>query len=187
MNKVQLYDCCGAQHIFSFPASPTITISVIGYRSDYGSDRIAVSAKTWLEIQLSDKVVDGYVQYRHNNHNYRIPVANPGLTTCVLASWQHRHWDATLRELGFTCVVNNVRNRNSGNRLYFYVRIERPFQGGPKRNRPRWHVDGVPVRGVRLKPDASPYRVRHPVTGLRVFPQPIVRPAEDPDKIRLVV
>lgn len=49
---------------------------------------------------------------------------NPGLTTVCITSYQNKYWGDWLVDHGFHLVCNNVKNRNSDNQLFLYVRIE---------------------------------------------------------------
>lgn len=162
LQKVRLHDCCGAQHIFGFGYNPHEgSVAMVAYpvpqANTWGSTTIRLTPERWLEVQMMPHNILGHI-IEHNGARYRVHTNNPGITTAVITGAQNRLWGPVLTRLGFKLTVNNILNKNSGNQLFFYTRIEAPL-----RSTTPWLLDGQSYFGrVRLGADGvTPYRVRN--------------------------
>lgn len=142
MKKEGLFDCCGAKHINQFQMRPSQLTNITAWDPNrHVNITVNVTALQALELFSAPSGlldVPG-TKYKYNNQS-------PGLLTCILRRDQHHTWKPHLERLGWQLVVNNIQNSNSGNQLFFWVKISRPV---PNRTHTfRFVADQAPYTGM---------------------------------------
>lgn len=124
MKKLQLFDCCGAYHVHNFWVGP--------HSTDYVS---LWNERTFREQTQSMRAVDilemmsgptGSIRRTEFPPGCYYVNKSPGIITAILNSRQNNEWREHLLRLGWRLVVNNVRNFNSSNQLFLWIKISRP-------------------------------------------------------------
>jgi hypothetical protein len=105
MNKQQIGDCCGSRVIYNFSQA----------QSRYN---FRTGSTTYEEP--TPAVLARLIRYDA-----------PGFTMATLTRTQNNKWSKELLSRGFVLVTNNVRNSNTNNRLFVYMRIDRPHVREP--------------------------------------------------------
>lgn len=122
MKKEGLFDCCGAKHIYQFQMCPRQLTNITVWDPNRHINMTAsVTALQALELFSAPSGMLDVPNSKYKYHNM-----SPGLLTCILRRDQHNVWKPHLERLGWQLVINNIQNANSGNQLFFWVKISRP-------------------------------------------------------------
>lgn len=144
MKKLQLFDCCGAYHVHNFNRSPTESTFIPLWDSrTFREVQVSVPALQALELFSAPTraiEVQGYPAHQYLNNR------SPGLLSAILTRRQNRVWASHLRRLGWQLVVNNIRNQNSYNQLFSWVKISNHASMSGRSY--RFVSDGSPYTGV---------------------------------------
>lgn len=157
MKKFQLGDCCGARHIDNFYGGPDTRDQLAVYEPAGHLINVSVPGRVKLSLMSGRR---GRVNVPgHPGHLYVNDA--PGVMTCILRGDQHSEWKAELEANGWKLACNNIRNLNSYNRLYLWIKVNNPY------TEQSWvFADGtVTSRNPGLSQSGQLRRVRHPITG----------------------